>query len=94
MNDQEPMLSRQETAARNLVSYIESDINKEGNKQLMLFLGICLNDVDIVNRAISLGVDVTEGLSNRNGYILDQLGYDSNPSEPLSPINVQNIPIN
>ena len=52
MNDQESMLSRQETAARNLVSYIESDINKEGNKQLMLFLGICLNDVDIVNRAL------------------------------------------
>ena len=94
MSDQEPMLSRQETAARNLVSYIESDINKEGNKQLMLFLGIYLNDVDIVARAINLGVDVTEGLSNRNRNILDQLGYDSNPSEPLSPINVQNISIN
>ena len=94
MSDQEPMLLRQETAVRNLVSYIESDINKEGNKQLMLFLGICLSDVDIVNRAISLGVDVAEGLSNRNGWILDQLGYGTNPSEPLSPINVQNIPIN
>ena len=94
MNDQEPMLSRQETAARNLVSYIESDINKEGNKQLMLFLGICLNDVDIVNRAISLGADVTEGLSNRNELVLDQMGYGSNLSEPLSPINVQNISIN
>ena len=54
MNDQEPMLSRQETAARNLVSYIESDINKEGNKQLMLFLGICLNDVDIVNKKLKI----------------------------------------
>ena len=66
MSDQEPMLSRQETAARNLVSYIEFDINGEGYKQLMLFLGICLNDVDIVTRAINLGVDVTEELSNKN----------------------------
>lgn len=94
MSNQEPMLLEQETATRNLVSYIESDINKEGNKQLMLFLGICLNDVDIVNRAISLGVDVTEGLSNRNGYILDQLGYGSNLSKPSSPISVQDISIN
>ena len=56
MSNQEPMSSRQETATRNLVSYIESDINKEGNKQLMLFLGIYLGDTDIVNRAIGLGV--------------------------------------
>jgi len=94
MSDQEPMLSEQETAVRNLVSYIESDINNEGNKQLMLFLGICLGDIDIVNRAISLGADVTEGLSNRNDLVLNQMGYDSNPSEPLSPINVQDISIN
>ena len=94
MSDQEPMLLGQETAVRNLVSYIESDINKEGNKQLMLFLGICLGDIDIVSRAISLGVDVTEGLSNRNELILDQIGYGSNLSKPSSPISVQDISIN
>ena len=93
MSNQEPM---QEAAARNLVSYIEFDINGEGYKQLMLFLGICLNDVDIVNRAIGLGADVAEVLSNRNHWILNQMGYRTNPpnapERPLSPISVvQNI---
>ena len=40
MSNQEPMLSAQEISTRNLVSYIEFDINGEGYKQLMLFLGI------------------------------------------------------
>jgi hypothetical protein len=90
MSNQEPI---QETAARNLVSYIEFDINGEGYKQLMLFLGICLNDVDIVTRAINLGVDVTEELSNKNNWILSQMGYDTNllnaSERPLSPISVR-----
>ena len=90
MSNQESM---QETAARNLVSYIEFDINGEGYKQLMLFLGICLNDVDIVTRAINLGVDVTEELSNKNNRILNQMGYDTNllnaSERPLSPISVR-----
>jgi len=92
MSNQEPI---QETAARNLVSYIEFDINGEGYKQLMLFLGICLNDVDIVTRAINLGVDVTEELSNKNNRILNQMGYDTNllnaSERPLSPISVRDI---
>ena len=54
MSNQEPMLSAQEISTRNLVSHIESNINQEGNKQLMLFLGIYLNDIDIINRAIGL----------------------------------------
>lgn len=90
MSNQEPMLSRQETAVRNLVSHIESNINKEGNKQLMLFLGIYLGDTDIVNRAIVVHhVDITEELSNRNERILSQMGYG--PLRPSSPINVQDI---
>jgi len=96
MSNQESM---QETAARNLVSYIEFDIlfqePEAGYKQLMLFLGICLNDVDIVTRAINLGVDVTEVLSNRNHWILNQMGYDTNllnaSERPLSPISVRDI---
>jgi len=92
MSNQEQM---QETATHNLVSYIESDINREGNKQLMLFLGICLNDADIVTRAINLGADVNEELSNKNDRILNQMGYSTNssnaPERPLSPICVQNI---
>ena len=95
MSNQERMSSSQETAARNLVSYIEFDINGEGYKQLMLFLGICLNDVDIVTRAINLGVDVTEELSNKNNRILNQMGYDTNllnaSERPLSPISVRDI---
>ncbi len=98
MSDQEPMPSRQEIAVRNLVSYIESNINEEGNKQLMLFLGICLGDIDIVNRAIGLGVNVAEGLSNRNESVLEQMGYGLNLSRamerPSSPISVQDISIN
>ena len=95
MSNQEPMLSAQEISTRNLVSHIESNINQEGNKQLMLFLGICLNDVDIVTRAINLGVDVTEELSNKNNWILNQMGYDTNllnaSERPLSPISVRDI---
>ena len=95
MSNQEPMLSAQEISTRNLVSYIEFDINGEGYKQLMLFLGICLNDVDIVTRAINLGVDVTEELSNKNNRILNQMGYDTNllnaSERPLSPISVRDI---
>jgi hypothetical protein len=88
-------MSNQEIATRNLVSHIESNINQEGNKQLMLFLGICLNDVDIVNRAVGLGADVAEVLSNRNHWILNQMGYDTNllnaSERPLSPISVRDI---
>ncbi len=98
MSNQEPMLSAQEISTRNLVSHIESNINQEGNKQLMLFLGICLNDTDIVNRAIGLGADVAEVLSNRNHWILNQMGYITNPpnapERPVSPINVQDIHTN
>ena len=98
MSNQEPMLSAQEISTRNLVSHIESNINQEGNKQLMLFLGICLNDIDIVNRAVGLGADVAEVLSNRNHWILNQMGYITNPPNapeiPVSPINVQDILIN
>jgi hypothetical protein len=98
MSNQEPMLSAQEISTRNLVSHIESNINQEGNKQLMLFLGICLNDIDIVNRAVGLGADVAEVLSNRNHWILNQMGYITNPpnapERPVSPINVQDIHTN
>ena len=96
MSNQEPMLSAQEISTRNLVSHIESNINQEGNKQLMLFLGICLNDIDIVNRAVGLGADVAEVL--RNHWILNQMGYITNPpnapERPVSPINVQDIHTN
>jgi len=98
MSNQEPMLSAQEIATRNLVSCVESNINGEGNKQLMLFLGICLNDIDIVNRAVGLGADVAEVLSNRNYRILNQMGYRTHPpnalERPVSPINVQDIHTN
>lgn len=98
MSNQEPMLSAQEISTRNLVSHIESNINQEGNKQLMLFLGICLNDIDIVNRAVGLGADVAEVLSNRNHLILTNMGYRTNPpnapERPVSPINVQDIHTN
>ena len=94
MSNQEPRpyALRLETSTRNLVSHIESNINKEGNKQLMLFLGIYLGDTDIVNRAIGLGADVTEELSNRNEQILSQMGYG--PLRPSSPIGVEDIPTN
>jgi len=98
MSNQEPMLSAQEIVTRNLVSHIELNINQEGNKQLMLFLGVCLNDTDIVNRALGLGADVAEELSNRNHWVLNQMGYRTNPSNaperPVSPINVQDISTN
>ena len=63
---------------------------------VILFLGIYLNDIDIVNRAIGLEADVAEVLSNRNHWILNQMGYRTNPpnapERPLSPISVvQNI---
>ncbi len=85
-----------ETALRNLVSIIEANINIQWNKQLMLLLGIELNDADIVERALEFGALSQEPVSDRNWYILGQMGcrisYNDNPNTSTSPTNIQDIP--
>jgi len=85
-----------ETALRNLVSIIEANIDIQGNKQLMLLLGIELNDSDIVERALELGALSQEPISDRNWYILGQMGCqmasNDNSNTSSSPINIQDIP--
>ena len=42
------------------------------NKQLLLFIGIKLNDVDIVKNCMEYNLDFNKGITARNQYILDQ----------------------
>ena len=42
------------------------------NKQLLLFIGIKLNDVDIVNNCMEYDLDFNKGITSRNQHILDQ----------------------
>jgi len=87
-----------ETALRNLVSVIEANIDIPGNKQLLLLLGIELNDADLVERALEFGALPQEPISDRNWYILEQMGCQiaslDNPNTSISPTNIQDIQIN
>ena len=42
------------------------------NKQLLLFIGIKLNDVDIVKNCMEYDLDFNKGITSRNQHILDQ----------------------
>ena len=42
------------------------------NKQLLLFIGIKLNDVDIVKNCMEYDLDFNKGITSRNQHILEQ----------------------
>jgi len=84
-----------ETALRNLVSVIEANIDIPGNKQLLLLLGIELNDINLAERALEFGALPQESISNRNWHILEQMGCQiaslDNPNTSSSPITIQEV---
>lgn len=91
--------NQRKIALHNLVTHCENQRNVRGNLQLMLFLGIELDDIDIVRRALDLGAPVHEPISNRNYEIMRQLGCNfpednDRLNEPLSPNNIQITPEN
>ena len=91
--------NQREIALHNLVTHCENQRNVRGNLQLMLFLGIELDDIDIVRRALDLGAPAHETISNRNYEIMRQLGCNfpednDRLNEPLSPNNIQITPEN
>ena len=68
------LVDQREIALRNLIRYCENQRNVIGNLQLMLFLGIELDDTNIVTRALDLGAPVNETISNRNYEIMRRMG--------------------
>lgn len=92
------MSNMNETALRNLASAIESIVPQNAsNIQLLLFVGIYLDDIAMVGRALDLEARADEILSVRNKRILQQFGCDfmdinsSNNVRPLSPDSIQNL---
>jgi len=80
---------------RNLVLVIEANIDIPENKQLLLLLGIELNDINLAKRALEFGALPQEQISDRNWYILEQMGCQiaslDNPNTSSSPITIQEV---
>jgi hypothetical protein len=70
--------SNNSTALRTLHQAILSSVDShEDNPQLMLFIGIELNDVNIVRSCMEYeNLDANQGITARNQYILEQFGCD------------------
>ena len=64
------------TALINLYKSVLNTVNEhEDNPQLLLFIGITLNDLDIVKKCMEYeNLDANKGLTGRNKYILQQFG--------------------
>ena len=71
------------TALINLYKTVLNTVNDhEDNPQLLLFIGITLNDINIVNKCLEYeNLDANKGLTGRNKYILEQFGC--NLDEPI-----------
>jgi len=65
-------------ALRTLYQAILSDVEShKDNPQLLLFIGIELNDVNIVSSSLKYeNLDANKGITGRNKHILEQLGCD------------------
>ena len=75
-------INARETALRNLYQVIINSVDEHpDNPQLLLFIGITLNDVNIVQSCIEnyQNLDANLGITGRNQHILEQFGcnFDS-----------------
>ncbi len=63
-------------ALRNLYEAIVATVDEhEDNPQLLLFIGIALNDVNIVQNCMeNYNIDANQGITGRNQHILEQFG--------------------
>lgn len=70
--------SNRENALRTLYQATLNTIDdNEDNPQLLLFIGIALNDVNIVRSSLEYeNVSADKGITGRNQYILEQFGCD------------------
>ena len=70
--------SSNSNALRTLHQAILNSVDShEDNPQLLLFIGIALNDVDIVRSSMeNYNIDGNRGITGRNQHILEQFGCD------------------
>ena len=75
--------SERNIALRNLYEAIVTEVDShEDNPQLLLFIGITLNDLNIVRSCMEYeNLNANQGITARNQHILEQFGCDfSGPS--------------
>jgi len=71
------------TALKTLYNEVLNTVDiHEDNPQLLLFIGITLNDLDIVRKCMEYeNLDIEKGLTDRNKNILEKIGC--NFDEPI-----------
>lgn len=79
-NIQNPELSEQEEIFRNMYNLVKNNIdNHSDNPQLLLFIGVMINDVDMCKEAIEVyNASANELLTQRNSNILNSVENLSN----------------
>ena len=70
-----PELSREEEIFRNMYDLVKLNINNHtDNPQLLLFIGVMINDVDICREAIDVyNASANDLLTRRNSFILNSV---------------------
>lgn len=79
-NIQNPELSEQEEIFRNMYNIVKNNIdNHSDNPQLLLFIAVMINDVDMCKEAIEVyNASANELLTQRNSNILNSVENLSN----------------
>ena len=79
-NIQNPELSEQEEIFRNMYNLVKNNINNHSdNPQLLLFIGVMINDVGMCREAIEVyNASANELLTQRNSNILNSVENLSN----------------
>ena len=79
-NIENPELSEQEEIFRNMYNLVKNNIdNHSDNPQLLLFIGIIINEVDKCREAIEVyNASVNEHLTQRNSDIINSVENLSN----------------
>jgi len=79
-NIQNPELSEQEEIFRNMYNLVKNNIdNHADNPQLLLFIAVMINDVDMCKEAIEVyNASANELLTQRNSNILNSVENLSN----------------
>tara|TARA_Y100000816_G_C26099278_1_gene582280 strand:- start:2013 stop:2243 length:231 start_codon:yes stop_codon:yes gene_type:complete len=68
-------MTQNTVALKTLYNVILQAVNDHpDNPQLLLFIGVGLNDVDIVKNCEKYDLDFNKGITARNKYILEQMG--------------------
>ena len=81
-----PELSRQEEIFRNMYNLVKLNINNHtDNPQLLLFIAVMINDVDMCREAIDVyNASASDLLTRRNSNILNSLQNVTNNTDEIS----------